>query len=146
MDSQGLSATVLAPLLIVASAAIIGVLGLLHLVYTFHGPKLLPRDPALKARMEEVSPVITRETTLWKTWIGFNASHSYGALLYALVYGYLAAMHPGTLFDSAFLLCVGALYLAGMVFIGRRYFFSIPYRGILLATGLYAAGLIVRWA
>jgi hypothetical protein len=136
----------LAPSLIVASAAVIGVLGLLHLVYTFHGPKLLPRDPGLKARMEEVSPVISRETTLWKTWIGFNASHSYGALLYALIYGYLAAMQPATLFDSAFLLCVGALYLAGMAFVGRRYFFSIPFRGILLATGLYAAGLIVQWA
>jgi hypothetical protein len=136
----------LAPLLIVASAVAIGVLGLLHLIYTFHGPKLLPRDPALKARMEEVSPVITRETTMWKTWIGFNATHSYSALLYALVYGYLAAIHPEFLFDSAFLLCVGALLLAGYVFVGRRYFFSIPYRGILLATGLYAAGLIVHWA
>lgn len=53
-------------MLIAASAAIILLLGLIHLLHTFYGPKLLPRDRDLKARMEEVSPVITRETTMWK--------------------------------------------------------------------------------
>jgi hypothetical protein len=33
-----------------------------------------------------------------------------------------------------------------LIFLGRRYWFSIPYRGILLATAFYAAGLIVRWS
>jgi hypothetical protein len=36
--------------LITASAAIILTLGLLHLLYTFRGPKLHPREPALEAR------------------------------------------------------------------------------------------------
>ena len=88
----------LAPLLIAASAGIIVVLGLLHLVYTFYGPKFLPRDRDLKTRMQEVSPVITRETTVWKAWVGFNASHSYGAILFGAVYGYLslnAGRHQG---------------------------------------------------
>ena len=35
-------------------------LGLLHFVYTFWVPRLVPRDPALKIRMSEVSPVISR--------------------------------------------------------------------------------------
>lgn len=38
----------LAPLLIAGSAAIIMSLGLIHLLYTFYGPKLLPRDRDLK--------------------------------------------------------------------------------------------------
>ena len=50
----------------VASAAIFLVLGTVHLIYTFHGPKLRPRDPALQDRMDQVSPVLTRETTVWK--------------------------------------------------------------------------------
>jgi hypothetical protein len=133
-------------LLIAAAAAVILVLGLLHLLYTFRGPKLLPRDPSLQARMAEVSPVITRQTTMWKAWIGFNASHSYGAILFGLVYGYLALLHAEFLFASTFLLGVGSLLLVGYVFLGRRYFFSVPYRGILLATLLYASGLIVRWS
>ena len=71
--------------LIAASAAVIFALGLIHLIYTFHGPRLHPRDPELELRMKSVSPVITRQTTMWKAWIGFNASHSYGALLFGAV-------------------------------------------------------------
>lgn len=53
--------TSIAPYLIAASAAAILALGLVHLLYTFRGPKLRPRDGALQARMAEVSPVITLE-------------------------------------------------------------------------------------
>jgi len=68
--------------LITASAAIILTLGLLHLLYTFRGPKLQPREAALETQMTSVSPVITRQTTMWKAWVGFNGSHSYGAILF----------------------------------------------------------------
>ena len=36
--------------LIVASAAIVFLLGGLHLLYTFRGPKLLPRDRSVRGR------------------------------------------------------------------------------------------------
>ena len=45
--------------LVTLSAAIFLALGSIHLVYTFWGPKLTPRDPALQSRMREVSPVIS---------------------------------------------------------------------------------------
>jgi hypothetical protein len=112
----------LAPLLIAGSAAIIMLLGLIHLLYTFYGPKLLPRDRDLKARMQEVSLVITRETTMWKAWVGFNASH------------------------SSFLLSLGLLLLGGYAFLAKRYWFSVPFRGILLATVCYVIALIINWA
>jgi len=133
----------LAPYLLAASAAVLFLLGLLHLVYTFHGPKLLPRDTELQERMRSVSPVITRETTMWKAWIGFNASHSFGAMLFGLVYGYLALFHPAFLFQSAFLLGVGFVLLGAYTFLGVRYWFSIPFRGILLSLILYAFALIL---
>ena len=136
----------LAPSLVAASATIILLLGLVHLLYTFHGRKLHPRDAELEARLKEVSPVITRETTMWKAWVGFNASHSFGAILFGTVYGYLAVVHSSFLFQSPFLLLVGLLLLAGYVFLGKRYWFSVPFRGILLATVLYVAALIVGWA
>lgn len=135
----------LAWLLIAASAAIISLLGLIHLLYTFCGPKLHPRDAELRERMQAVSPVITRETTMWKAWIGFNASHSYGAILFGAVYGYLSLAHGEFLFQSAYLLVLGLLLLFGYVFLGKRYWFSVPYRGILLATACYVAALIVHW-
>jgi hypothetical protein len=133
---------VIAPYLLIGSAAIPLLLGLLHLLYTFHGPKLLPRDTELQARMSAVSPVITRQTTMWKAWVGFNASHSFGAILFGLVYGYLALLHPAFLFDSAFLLIVGLAVLGGYAFLGARYWFSVPFRAILLSLVLYAFALI----
>jgi len=136
----------LAPCLVAASAAIVLLLGLLHLLYTFRGSKLHPRDAALEARMKEVSPVLTRQTTMWKAWVGFNASHSYGAILFGLVYGYLAVAHGSFLFQSPFLLVVGLCLLAGYVFLGKVYWFSVPFRGIVLSTVLYVASLVIGWA
>jgi len=96
--------------------------------------------------MREVSPVITRETTMWKGWVGFNASHSFGAILFGVIYGYLSIAHEEFLFRTPFLLFVGLLLLIGYVFLGKRYWFNVPYRGIALATVLYVAALIIRWA
>jgi hypothetical protein len=133
----------IARLLVTASAAIILLLGLIHLLYTFSGPKLWPRDSELHTRMQEVSPVITRQTTMWKAWIGFNASHSYSLLLFGTVYGYLALAHSDFLFQSVFLLSVGLILLLGYVILAKRYFFRRPLLGVLLATVLYALGVIV---
>ena len=131
-----------ASLLFAASAAVIFALGLAHLIYTFRGPKLHPRDADLETRMKSVSPVISRQTTMWKAWIGFNASHSAGALLFGAVYGYLALIQQALLFSSAFLLALGALMLAAYVALGKLYWFSVPYRCILLASVLYASALV----
>jgi hypothetical protein len=135
----------IAPSLVAASAAIILLLGLVHLLYTFRGQKLHPRDADLEARMKEVSPVLTRETTMWRAWVGFNASHSYGAILFGLVYGYLAIVQSPLLFQSPFLLLVGVLLLAGYVVLGKVYWFSVPFRGIVLSFALYVAALVITW-
>ena len=131
---------------IAAAAAISLVLGLLHLFYTYNGTKLHPRDDALKARMQEVPPVISRDTTMWRTWIGFNASHSFGAILFGLVYGYLSLAHARMFFESPFLLGTGLALLAGYVTLGRLYWFSIPFRSVVVATVCYVLGLVVHFA
>jgi hypothetical protein len=95
--------------------------------------------------MNEVSPNITRETTMWKCWIGFNASHGFGAILFGLVYGYLALLYSPFLFQSTFLLLVGMFLLAGYLVLGRLYWFSVPFRGIVLSTALYVSALVIRW-
>lgn len=118
-------------------------LSLLHLIFTFSGPKLRPRDPDLQARMEAVSPVITRQTTMWRCWIGFNASHSLCGMLFGAIYGYLALVHGALLFHSAYLACVGGLLLLAYLFLGKKYWFSVPFRGIVLASILYAIGFVV---
>lgn len=138
-----MSYSVPAQLLMLASAAVILALGAIHLFHTFFGNKLAPRDPALQAAMREGSPVITRQTTLWKAWIGFNASHSMGAILFGSIYGYLALLQPALLFGSAFLLAVGLAMLAGYALLGKRYWFSVPFRGICLSLGFYVVAMVL---
>jgi len=132
----------IAQALIALSASILFVLGSLHLLFTYWGPKLRPRDPALQTRMAEVSPVISRQTTMWKTWLGFNGSHSLGLLLFGLVYGYLALLQPAFLFASKFLLAVGFCTLAAYAALAKTYWFRVPLTGAVLALTSYGAGLV----
>ena len=131
-----------APWLVAGAAGIFLVLGAIHVLYTFRGPKLAPRDRDLVRSMQVVSPVISEETTMWKCWVGFNASHGFGAILFGSVYGYLALVHSAFLFGSVFLQVLGVVFLAGYAFLGKRYWFSVPFRGIVLATTLYILGLL----
>jgi hypothetical protein len=135
--------TMLSSALVGLSALVIMMLGIAHLIYTFNGPKLLPRDLALQTEMKLVSPVISDETTMWKAWVSFNASHSMGAILFGLVFGYLALKHPELLFSSTFLSVTGFLMLAGLFVLGWRYWFSIPFGGIAISTICYTTGHVV---
>ncbi len=126
-----------------ASAAIILGLGLLHLLFTFRGPNLTPRDPALQQRMTEVSLVLTSRTTMWKAWVGFNASHSLGAILFGLIYGWLALVNSDLLFGSPFLIAVGLAMLAGLAVLGKLYWFRDPYRCICVALACYVAAIVM---
>lgn len=131
----------IASLLIVASTVILLVLGSIHLFYTFRGRMLFPREEELIDGMKRSALVLTRETTVWKAWIGFNASHSFGILMFALVYAWLALAAPHVLFGSIFLRILGLAFLLTYVALARRYWFSVPFRGVALAAVLYLAGL-----
>jgi hypothetical protein len=74
---------------------------------------------------------------MWKAWVGFNASHSCG---------YLALTNSEFLFESRFLCALGLLFLGGYVVLGKLYWFRVPFRGIVIATVCYIAGLLVAWA
>ena len=127
-------------LLIAASAAIVFTLGTIHLVYTFASRKFLPRDPSVKEQMKRVSPVISRQTTMWKAWVGFNASHSLGAMLFGVLYSYLAVFHFELLLQTRFLLWIGFIFLASLLVLAKRYWFSIPLAGVASSLALYVAG------
>ena len=130
-----------ARILMVLSASIVLTFGVLHLVYTFWGRKLTPRDHALQVGMRQISPVLTKETTMWRAWVGFNASHSMGLILFGVVFGYLAVAHSQMLFRSPFLLIVGLAMLGGFVVLSKLYFFSVPLAGVSIALVCYLASI-----
>jgi hypothetical protein len=133
----------IARVLMVVSAGIVFMLGVVHFVYTFRGPNLTPRDRALQISMSQISPVITNETTMWRCWVGFNASHSMGLILFGLVFGFLAVAHGELLFHSPFLLVVGLAMLGGFAALSKLYFFSAPFAGICLSLACYIASIAV---
>jgi len=119
------------------------VLGVVHLVFTWVGPNLRPRDPALEAAMRQVPLGITTETTIWRAYVGFNASHAMALLLFGLVYGFLALRHPALLFESTFLRAVGVVMLAGLAVLARLYWFSVPLAGVSFALVCFVASIVV---
>jgi len=135
-----------ARILMVLSASIVFMFGILHLVYTFWGPKLTPRDPTLQISMSQISPVITKETTMWRAWVGFNATHSMALILFGLIFGFLAVAHAQLLFESPFLLGVGLAMLAGLVVLCKLYFFSAPLTGVSISLACYIASIALSRA
>jgi hypothetical protein len=129
--------------LMIASAGIFLVLGLIHVAYIFWGLQFTPRDPGLQATMSQISPVLTAETSMWKAWVGFNASHSMGLILFGLVYGYLAIMHGEILFKSPFLLLVGLAMVGGIVVLAKLYWFSTAFWSTCAALVCYLTSIAV---
>ena len=129
--------------LIVLGASIFGFLGAVHLLYTFFTDKFEAFDPSVTEAMKGTSPNLTKDTSVWDAWVGFNASHSLGAMLIAAVYVPLAIRHmqviAGSLWFSLLPVVVGLSYLA----LAWRYWFRIPFVGILLSTLCFVGAAIL---
>ena len=130
-------------ILIALSATITGLLGLAHLIFTYFGQRLLPRDPSTIESMKQTSPVLTDETTVWRAWLGFNASHSIGALLYAFTFSHLAIQQPSVFFSSTFLQVLGLATLVVLLVLAKLYWFRSPLIGIAVSLLLYIAGISI---
>ena len=142
-DPENRESILTARILMFLSASIILTLGVLHLGCTFWGPSLTPRDSGLEISMRQISPVMTKETTMWRCWVGFNASHSMGLIVFGLVFGYLALAPGQLLFRSPFMLVVGLAMLGGLVVLCKVYFFRWPLTGVSISLACYVASIAI---
>ena len=78
--------------------------------------------------------------------VGFNPTHSFGLILFGALYGCLAMRHSAFLLYSWFLLALGLALLLGYAVIAKLYFFTAPFRGVVLAAVLYLLGILVNRA
>lgn len=130
-------------ILLIAGASIFGVLGSMHLLYTFTTNKFDARDQAVTTDMQNTSPVLTRETTMWKAWVGFNASHSLGAMLVAAFYIPLAMTNMQFIRESLWFSLLPVLIGVSYLFLAKKYWFRIPFTGILVATLCFIGAAIL---
>lgn len=131
--------------LLILGGAVFGILGALHALYTLldlRDPRrLVPSDPSVIRAMANSTVRLSRGgTDMWRTWIGFNFTHSLGLLLFgalAVAAGVRANVLPSGIIPA--LTLIGCLYL----FLAVRYFFRVPAIGVAIGTGCFAAAWVL---
>ncbi len=122
------------------------ILGGLHGLYTvideFAPRRLAPKDTSLIEALRMAPLGITQETNMWRAWIGFNLSHSLGAVAFGLLYAYLAIAHAEFLMMAGPLLWAAPLIGAVYIYTAWRYWFSVPLIGVCAGTASFIAGAL----
>ena len=134
--------------LFVAGALPFLILGILHIIYTFSDAerprRIAPRDPMLVEQMRASTLFLTRQTTVWRAWIGFNLSHGLGIVVFAglLIHG--AALHFDAVRSAAPELLFAAPVVALLYFLmSLRYWFRVPAIGTGIGAALLLAGAVL---
>ena len=130
---------------LIIGAAIFGILGVLHLYYTFFTDKFMTRDRKVAEAMKATSPLLTDRTTMWDTWIGFNGSHSLGAIFIAVFYILLATTHMEVIRETKSFILLAVLIGASYLYLAIKYWFRIPLIGILIATICFVISAILMY-
>lgn len=133
----------LAKILFIAGTLPFLVLGLIHWLYTFmdmRAPrKLSPRDDAVRTAMEGTTLRLTRQTTMWKAWIGFNHSHSIGAVTFGGVFLILALQDFASLAANTALMRVATVVPLIYLWVAMRFWFVIPRIGVGIGATCFLA-------
>jgi hypothetical protein len=116
------------------------------LAHAFHTPRapaeskgLSPRDPALREAMVRETLLLTRRTNLWLCWVGFNLSHSLGAVLFGVVV-LLVGRTPASFQAQAGVFLPLAVVVSGVYLVlGLRYWFRTPILGIAVSSACFLA-------
>lgn len=131
----------------VAGAFPLLVLGSLHLYFTLKDlkqPKIIvPRSPDLISRMQSDKLRLTRETTVWRAWLGFNISHSIAVLFVGATYMYLALRYSELLTDDIIVRWAGPMLACVFVVLSKTFWFSRPFYGSLVAALFMTIGAVV---
>jgi hypothetical protein len=129
--------------LIIIGAAIFGILGIVHLSYTLFTNKFAAYDPDVTKAMMSTSPILTKETTVWDAWIGFNVSHSLGAILVAAVYIPIAINNLTVIEESLWFTLLPVVFGLCYMALAKYYWFKIPFVGISISTICFVIAAIL---
>lgn len=103
---------------------IIAAMGILHLRATLFTNALHPRNEKLITAMEVSPLILTEKLTMWKSWVGFNATHSIGAIFLGIINFYLAFRYFEILQSDSFFFLFSILIIAFYVWVAKKYWFK----------------------
>jgi len=123
------------------------VLGLVHIAYSVadasRPARIVPREPALIESMKAGRLVITRQTTVWRAWIGFNISHGVGVFLFGIVvFGAALSGFEANFSAMPALFYASPLVAATYLVLSLKYWFRIPAIGSGVGAALLASGVV----
>lgn len=124
------------------------VLGLIHAVYTiadtYNPKKLIPYKPGVMGLMKESTLAITKETDMWRAWVGFNISHGVGIVFFSATYLYLSSLHITFLENSLFLLLASPTIALAYLILSIKYWFRIPAAGSAIGLPCFIIGSLAQ--
>ena len=132
----------MAQILLIIGASIFGILGTVHLLYTFFTNKFEAHDSSVTEAMKRTSPILTKETSIWKAWVGFNASHSLGAMLVAAVYIPLTTTYFNIIQQSVWFSLLPVIVGLSYLVLAKKYWFRIPFIGVLISTVCFVGAAV----
>jgi hypothetical protein len=132
---------------VILAGTIFCAFGLLHAIFTLmdwrHPRRLAPVDPNVVTQMVSTGLRLSRgRTNMWDAWIGFNLSHSLGAILFGtLCIATGIAMRSMTVPWPVFaaLVLIAAIYEV----LALRFWFRVPAIGIAIAGMSLIAGWLL---
>jgi hypothetical protein len=104
---------------------------------------LSPRDPALRDAMQRETVLLTRRTSLWLAWVGFNLSHSLGAVLFGVVVLLVGRSQATFLAEGAVFLPLAAVVSVLYLALGVRYWFRTPIVGIAVSAACFCVSWVL---
>lgn len=127
----------------ILGSIIFTLLGTIHLGYTFFTNKFSPRNKALENEMKKTSPILTGQTTMWNAWIGFNASHSSGAMFIGLFNCYIVFKHYTIFQTDNFFFLFNIMTVGFYIWLAKKYWFKIPFAGVTITFFCYIISYVL---
>ena len=127
----------LAKYLWITGSVFIFLLGITHLYYTFFTDVFSSKNARMIEEMKVSSPILTQKITMWKAWIGFNGSHSSGAIFIGVINVYLALQYFRILQSDHFFFLFNILTIGFYIWLAEKYWFNIPFIGLSITLACF---------
>jgi len=123
------------------------ILGTLHALATptrvDQARGLSPQDPAIRDAMQAEPLLMTRRTSLWWAWVGFNLSHSLGAVLFGAVVVLLGRSSASFTPQAHLFMPLAILTSSSYLYLAARYWFRTPIIGVGFSTACFIGSYVL---
>jgi hypothetical protein len=134
---------------LIVGASIFVLLGSAHGALTLRDlshPRAFTPKAELRAAMQQSAIALNPSINLWRAWLGFNLTHSLGAVMFGSAFLYLGILHSSLFSQSPLLQCLAVLLSAIYLVISSKFFFSKPVIGSAVSMVCFVLATLMSYA